>query len=111
MRLSESIRDSGVSSGQQGVLRSEDSCGFSDHVNEDDDKLNTSTIKEENQRCILIIGGIEVFLPHSPDEASTCVADATIEEGYPTMTVIEEEEENMEQTLMFSPAEGEEHSA
>jgi hypothetical protein len=28
-----------VSSGQQGVLIDEDSCGFADHVNEDDEKL------------------------------------------------------------------------
>jgi hypothetical protein len=67
-------------------------------------------LTEEDQKYILIIGGIEVFLPHSPVEANTCVANATIEEGHPIVTVIEKEEENMEKTLMFSPAEGEEHS-
>jgi hypothetical protein len=60
---------------------------------------------EKDQRCILIIGGIEVFLPSSPVEANTCVADETSEKGQPTVTIMEEEE-NMEQTLMFSPTEG-----
>jgi hypothetical protein len=30
---------------------------FADHVNEDDEKLKTFTIQEEDQRSILIIGG------------------------------------------------------
>jgi hypothetical protein len=47
-RLSESIRSSGVSSGHQGVLIGEDSYGFVDHVNEDDEKLNTLPIQEED---------------------------------------------------------------
>jgi hypothetical protein len=81
MRLSESIRDSGVSSGQQGVLRSEDSCGFVDHVNEDDDKLETCSIQTEDQKSILMIGGIKVFLPYSPIEAKEDVAGATTTEG------------------------------
>jgi hypothetical protein len=38
-------------------------------------------LTEEDQKCILIIGGIEVFLPNSPVEARACVADATTEEG------------------------------
>jgi hypothetical protein len=46
------------------VLIGEDSCGFSYHVNEDDEKLNTSITKEEDQRSILIIGGIKIFLPN-----------------------------------------------
>jgi hypothetical protein len=70
MRLSESLRSSEVGSGQQGVLIGEDSCGFVDHVNEDDEKLNTLTIKEEDQRSILIIGGIKTFLPNNQVEAS-----------------------------------------
>jgi len=47
-RLSESIRSSEVISCQQGVLMDDDSCGFSNHVNEDDEKLNTFTIQEED---------------------------------------------------------------
>jgi hypothetical protein len=69
MRLSKSLRNSEESSYQQGVLTEEerevgekpheheDSCGVASHMNEDDEKLNTSTLKEEDQRCILIIGG------------------------------------------------------
>jgi hypothetical protein len=70
VRLSESLRSSEVSSYQQGVLIGEDSCGFADHVNEDDEKLNTFTIEEEDQRSILIIGGIKTFLPNSQVETS-----------------------------------------
>jgi hypothetical protein len=80
MRLSKSLRSSEVSSGQQGVLIDEDSCGFVDHVNEDDEKLNTSITKEEDQRSILIIGGIRVFLPSNPIEVRESVADAATEE-------------------------------
>jgi hypothetical protein len=29
---------------------------------------------EEDQRCVLIIGGIQIFLPNSPTEANTSVA-------------------------------------
>jgi hypothetical protein len=49
MRLCESLMNSEVSSYQQGMLVSRDSCGFADHVNEDDDKLKTCTIQEEDQ--------------------------------------------------------------
>jgi hypothetical protein len=55
----------------------EDSCGTVNHVNEDDEKLKTSTIEEKDQRTILIIGGVEIFLPRGRGEASTDVADAT----------------------------------
>jgi hypothetical protein len=63
-------------------------------------------IEREGQKYILIIGAIEVSLPSSPVEARVCVAEATTEEGQPTMIVIEGEEE---QTLMFAPTE-EEHA-
>jgi hypothetical protein len=43
-------------------------------VNEDYDKLNTSTLKEEYKRYILIIGGISISLPRILVDASTCVA-------------------------------------
>jgi hypothetical protein len=45
-------------------------------------------LTEEDQRSILIIGGIEIFLPSNPVEARECVADATTEEGQPTVTII-----------------------
>jgi hypothetical protein len=35
---------------------------------------------EEDQRSILIIGGIEIFLPSNPVEARDCVAGETTEE-------------------------------
>jgi hypothetical protein len=44
MRLSESLMNSEESSDQQGVLLSEYSCGFIDHVNEYDDKLKNCTV-------------------------------------------------------------------
>jgi hypothetical protein len=62
-------------------------------------------LMEEDQKCILIIGGIQIFLPSNPVEARACVADATTEEGQPAVTVIEEEE--MEQTSESAPAEQE----
>jgi hypothetical protein len=40
----------------------EDSCGISSHMNEDDEKLNTSITEEEDHRSVLVIGGIEIFL-------------------------------------------------
>jgi hypothetical protein len=51
----------------------------------------------------MIIGGIHIFLPRNPVEATTHVVDATTGEGQPIVTVIEEEE--MEQMLMSSPVE------
>jgi hypothetical protein len=81
MRLSESLQSLEVSSGQQGVLIGEGSCGFADHVNEDDENLNTLTVQEEEQRIIPIIGEIQIFLPDSPIEARACVVDAIVEEG------------------------------
>jgi hypothetical protein len=136
--------NSAESSYQQGVLTDEmeekerphlyeDSCGVAGHVNEDDEKLNTSITEEEDQRSVLIIGGIQIFLPNSPTEASTsvsheemmqqeskreamgpndfktnCVYDAgATEERQPTRIVKEEEKEK---TLMSSPTEKEEHS-
>jgi hypothetical protein len=62
------------SSYQKGVLIDEHSCGFVDHVNEDDENLNTPIATEEDQRCVLIVGGIQIFLPNSPIETNTRVA-------------------------------------
>jgi hypothetical protein len=94
MRLYESLMNSEVSSYQQGILVSKDSCGFTDHMNEYDDKLKTCTIQEEDQRNLLIIGGIRIFLPHSLDEAKVCVVDAAVE-GQPTLTVKREVEHTL----------------
>jgi hypothetical protein len=62
---------------------------------------------EEDQKCILIIGGIKVFLPSNLVEAKTCVEGATTK-GQPVVTIIEEEEK--EKTLMYVPAKKEEHT-
>jgi hypothetical protein len=58
-------------------------------MNEDDEKLCTSTLKEEDQRRVLIIGGIRIFLPGNQAEASMCVASETKERQQTIMTVIE----------------------
>jgi hypothetical protein len=34
-----------------------------DHVNEDDEKLTNSIVEEKDLRTILIIGGVDIFLP------------------------------------------------
>jgi hypothetical protein len=59
-------------------------------------------LTKEDKRSILIIGGIQIFLPSSQVEARACVAGVTIEERQPTVIVIEEEEEE-ENILMSSP--------
>jgi len=87
-------------------LRSgETSRGIVAHVNEDDEKLKTSIVKEKDQGSILVIGGIEVFLPHSPIKARECVADA--KNIHPAVAIIEEEKEKM---LMFTLVEEEENT-
>jgi hypothetical protein len=63
------------------MLIGEDSCGFVDHMNEDDEKLETSTIKEEYKKSILIIGGIKEFLPNSQVKDSAHDESAGAEEG------------------------------
>jgi hypothetical protein len=61
---------------------------------------------EKDQRCLLIIGGIEVFLPHSPFEARESVEDDVVGEGQLVVTFIEREE--LDKVLISSPVE-EEH--
>jgi hypothetical protein len=46
--------------------------------------------KEEDMRKLLMVGGIEIFLPFSQEEAKKYVVDAAIEEGQPAETVKEE---------------------
>jgi hypothetical protein len=62
---------------------------------------------EEDQRSIIIIGGIELFLPTSLFEARVCVADATTE-SQPVATVIKEERKKI---LKSSPQEEEEENS
>jgi hypothetical protein len=78
------------------LTENEDSCGFPSHVNEDDDKLKNFTIREDDLGILIMIGGIEIFLPLSQEEAEIWVADATnIEEEQPVPTVKEEELEKI----------------
>jgi hypothetical protein len=125
--------NSAENSYQQGVLIDEDSCGFADHVNEDDEKLNTPIAVEEGQRCVMIIGGIQIFMPNSLAEANTsvaheevvqqeskkeamepndfednCVYDAGAAEERQLARTVKEEEK--EQILMSTPTEKEENS-
>jgi hypothetical protein len=46
---------------------------------------------KEDQKSILMIGGIKVFLPYIPIEASMCVSNATTTERQPTMTIMMKE--------------------
>jgi hypothetical protein len=46
-------------------------------VNEDDEKLQNSIKEEDNWKTVLIIGGVEIFLPSSRGEASTDVVEVT----------------------------------
>jgi hypothetical protein len=107
MRLSEGLMNSEVSQNQPEELteqmssgmdldqqmqltEDEDSCGFSSHVNEDDDKLKTFTIRGGDLRSLMMIGGIEIFLPLAQEEAEIWVADAATTEEQLTATVREE---------------------
>jgi hypothetical protein len=83
MRLTESLMNSEVSSDQQEELIQED------------------------QKRILMIGGIKVFLPYSPVEANMCVAEAAIEDRQLAETVMEKE---MEQISEAAQREEKEHS-
>jgi hypothetical protein len=64
--------------------------GKGEEINSAEISNHQGVLMEEDQRCVMIIGGIQIFLPHIPVEARACVADA-IEEGQPIVTVIEEE--------------------
>jgi hypothetical protein len=68
----------------------EDECGTTSHVNEDDEKLNTSTTEDRDQRRVMMIGGVEIFLPSGQEEASKNFADATKRKR--TKTLEEEEQ-------------------
>jgi hypothetical protein len=82
MRLPKSLMNSGMSLGQ------------------------LEELIEKDQTHFLIIGGIEVFLPHSLVEAQAYVVDAIAAgEGQPVVTVKEEE---VEKTSKSTPI-GEEH--
>jgi hypothetical protein len=131
VRLSESLGSSEVSSCQQGVLMEMGSIDLIDcqvgsrkipccQVGKGEQMRLTESLMnsevssdqqeeliEEDQKSILMIGGIKVFLPYSPVEASMCVVDAATEERQPAVTVMEKE---MEQISEAAQAEEKEHS-
>jgi hypothetical protein len=61
--------------------------------------------KKEDQKSILMIGGIKVFLPYSPVEAIVCVANAAKTERQPAVTIKE-----MEKMSEASQGKEEEHT-
>jgi hypothetical protein len=65
--------------------------------------------EKEDQKGILIIGGIRIFLPGILVEARVCVAnEASTTEGKPAMTIVKEE---LEQTLEAAQAEEEDENS
>jgi hypothetical protein len=68
-------------------------------------------IEEEDRRNILMIGGIEIFLPFSKEEAGSCVAEEamTTKERQPAETVRENEFEQVSETAQEGEEE-DEHS-
>jgi hypothetical protein len=123
LRLPESLMDSGKSSIQQGLLMKmglvdlmvckESRSGsipygqmgrddlrnkiqpgeLTEHISSQEDQQMKLT-EEENQNDILMIGGIEIFLPFSQEEAENSVQNATTagEQSQLMMTVKEEKE-------------------
>jgi hypothetical protein len=127
-RLSESFMDSEVSSIQQGVLMkmgSVDLIIYQEsseqipyfHVGRDEQvswnqpeevteqvssemdlDQHVQLTEEEDQRNLLMIGGIEVFLPLTQEEAETCIVDVATTEGQLAETVAEGLEKMSEAT-------------
>jgi hypothetical protein len=94
MRLPESLMNSGMSLDQREELTEKMSSEVSSYQ-------QGQLIEKEDQKSILMIGGIKVFLPYSPVEASVCVANATTTERQPAVTVMMKEK-------MSEAAQGEE---
>jgi hypothetical protein len=89
---------------EEGPHSDGDSCRIVSRMNEDDEKLQTFVIEEKDQRSVLIVGGVEIFLPSGQGEASTYVVDVT--EGHPAEIVMGEKE----QILNSFTTEGQENS-
>jgi hypothetical protein len=100
LRLCESLINSEVSLDQPEEL--------TEQVSSEMDLNQQMKLTEEDLRSFLMIGGIEIFLPFSQEEAEVCVVDAaTAEAGQPAETV----REALEQTLEAAQEEEEnEHS-
>jgi hypothetical protein len=129
LRLSESLLDSRESSSQQRLLmkmgsvdliicqgsssgsipygqmgrddlRSQTQPGeLTEHISSQEDQRMKLTGEEEHQDDILMIGGIEIFLPFAQGEAENSVAHtATAEQSQLEMTIEEEELEQVSET-------------
>jgi hypothetical protein len=84
MRLSESLMNSEVSSDQREELTEKMNSEVSSYQ-------RGELMEKEDQKSILMIGGIEIFLPLRSVEVRACVAEGATEEGQPTETVMGEE--------------------
>jgi hypothetical protein len=110
MRLSVGLMNSEMSLDQHVQLtEEEDLCGFPSHVNEDDDKLKTCTIREENLRSLMMIGRIGIFLSFAREEVEICVADAATAEEQSAVTFKEELEQVFEDAQAEAEAGDEEN--
>jgi hypothetical protein len=98
MRLSESLMNSGMSLDQREELTENMSSEVSSYQ-------QGQLIEKEDQKSILMIGGIKVFLPSSQVEAREDVVGAATAEGQPAVTVKE-----MEQISEVSQGKEEEHT-
>jgi hypothetical protein len=63
--------------------------GKGENMNSEESSSQQGVLTGEDQKSILIIGGIEIFLPSNPVEVRACVAETTIEKGQPTEIVME----------------------
>jgi hypothetical protein len=71
MRLCESLRNLERSSYQQGVLTQMEETRLSKSLmNSGESSYHQGVLTEEDHKCILMIGGIGIFLPSSPTEAN-----------------------------------------
>jgi hypothetical protein len=61
-----------------------------ENMNSGESLYQQGVLTGEDKIYILIIGGIEVFLPSSPVEEKACVAEAEIEDRQPTKIFMEE---------------------
>jgi hypothetical protein len=72
--------------------------GKGEGMNSTRNSYHPRDLMEKDQKCIMIIGGIAIFLPHSPVEARACVVDVAAEERRLGVIVIEEKEQTSEST-------------
>jgi hypothetical protein len=106
VRLYESLKNSERSSNKKGVLMEEMRL-YESLKNSEKSLDKQGVLTEEDQKCILIIGGIKIFMPSIPIEGSACIEGAE-EERQSTVNVIKQEKEKTVKS--FQEMEKEEHS-